>query len=134
MVKPVAQPSGAWLTMRRTRQQRDGALDRWRQGTANAKRLARRVRNERYVDWWSATHFGWAVVLGLLVGPLWAFAILVVWEPVEIFILGPLISRQGVAFGHEGWRNALSDIVFDGAGAIVAYAVARTLWDPLGVV
>lgn len=126
--------SGEWVEMRSTSLQGDGARNRWRQGTANARRLARRVRNDQLVDWWSATHFAWAVVLGLAIGPLWAFALLVAWEPFEILVLGPLLSRKGIAFGHEGWRNSLSDIVFDGAGALLAYAVALTLWDPLGVV
>ena len=130
----VAHPSGKWVGMRSTGATRDGpVLDRWRQGTANAKRLARRVRNDRLVDAWSASHFAWGAGLAMLVGPWWSFAVMVAWEPFEILLLGPLLSRKGIVFGHETWRNAASDIVFDGAGALAAYLVLRLLWDPLGV-
>lgn len=70
----------------------------------------------------------------MFVGPLWSLGILVAWEPFEILPLGPLLSRKGVAFGHEGWRNSLSDVAFDGAGAAAAYLVALLLWDPFRVV
>jgi hypothetical protein len=102
-------------------------------GKANARRLGRRVRNDRLVDLWSAAHFAWAAALAFLIGPWWAFGLMVAWEPFEILVLGPLLSRKGIAFGHETWRNSLSDIVFDGAGAAAASLVLLLLWDPLGV-
>lgn len=103
-------------------------------GAANARRLARRLRNDRLVDVWSASHFVWGAGLALLVGPLWAFALLVAWEPFEILFLGPLLSRVGFAFGHETWRNALSDIVFDGAGVAVGFGIAVWLWGATRIV
>ena len=129
----TAHPSEAWVRMRSvTATPEQPLLDRWRQGTANAKRLARRVRNDKLVDGWSATHFAWGAGLAMLVGPLWSFAILAAWEPFEILVLGPLLSRKGIAFGHETWRNSVSDLVFDAAGAAVAFGVLL-VWDPLGV-
>jgi hypothetical protein len=130
----VVHPPEAWVAMRRVASSRDGPmLDRWRQGTANARRLGRRVRNDHLVDGWSASHFAWGAGLAMLVGPWWSFALMVAWEPFEVFLLGPLLSRKGIAFGHETWRNSASDVVFDGAGAAAAYLVLRLLWDPLGV-
>ena len=119
-----------WSTRRKHAGPNRGRLE---QGAANARRLGRRVRNHRLVDWWSAAHVLWAAGLALVIGPLWGFLALVAWEPLEILLLGPLLSRKGVAFGHEGWRNSLSDIVFDGVGTGVGYIVAVVLWDPMGI-
>lgn len=102
-------------------------------GAANAKRLAKRVRNDRLVDRWSATHLAWGLVLAILVGPWWSFGLLLAWEPLEILVLGPLISRYGIEFGHETWKNSVSDILFDAAGAALGYLVTRFLWDPIGI-
>ena len=59
-------------------------------GDANAQRLGRRIRNNDLVDMWSTAHFAWGVALAILLGPWWAVAILIAWEPFEIFLLGPL--------------------------------------------
>jgi hypothetical protein len=67
---------------------------------ANARRLARRVRNDHLMDRWSAAHFAWGLGLTMVLGPLWAFALMVAWEPVEILLLGPWLSRWGIDFGH----------------------------------
>lgn len=125
------QASDAWVGMRKVAVP-GTAPGAWARGSANAKRLARRVRNDRLVDWWSASHFAWGFALAMLVGPVWSFALMVAWEPFEILLLGPLLSRKGIAFGHETWRNSVSDILFDGAGAALAYVVLLLLWDPLG--
>jgi hypothetical protein len=101
-------------------------------GAANARRLGRRVRNDRLLDIWSAAHFAWGLVLALLLGPFWAIGLLVAWEPFEIFLLGPRLARWGVPFGHETWRNSLSDIVFDVAGAAASFLWVMPFWDPLG--
>lgn len=102
-------------------------------GTANARRLARRIRNDHLVDWWSASHFAWAAALTMVVGPWWALGLMLAWEPFEILLLGPLLSRKGIAFGHETWRNAASDAVFDAAGVAFGYFVLLGLWDPVGI-
>ena len=102
-------------------------------GTLNARRLARRIRNDHLVDWWSASHFLWAAALTLVVGPWWGLALMLAWEPFEILLLGPLLSRKGIAFGHETWRNAASDAVFDAAGVAFGFFLLLPLWDPLGL-
>lgn len=100
---------------------------------ANARRLGRRVRNNRLVDIWSAAHVAWGLGLAILLGPWWAFGILAAWEPFEIFLLGPSLARWGIPFGHETWRNSLSDVFFDGAGAALAFFLILPVWNPFGV-
>lgn len=126
----LVRPPGTWSTMHRVATVPARSVPS--QGSLNAKRLALRTRNHRLVDLWSATHFAWGVGLTMLVGPAWAFGLLVAWEPIEVLLLGPLLSRRGIAFGHEGWRNSLSDIVFDGLGVLAACGVLL-FWDPLGL-
>jgi hypothetical protein len=134
IVPTVLRPSGEWVGMRSTGRPRATEAEApgaWQRGAANARRLARRVRNDRLADWWSASHFAWGAALTVFVGPFWAFGLMVAWEPFEILLLGPLLSRKGIAFGHETWRNSVSDIVFDGAG-VAAACVLLLAWDPLG--
>lgn len=102
-------------------------------GDANAHRLGRRVRNDSIIDPWSAAHFLWGVVLAIALGPVWAVAILVAWEPFEIFLLGPTLARWGIPFGHETWRNSISDMMFDAAGAVAAFFLILPYWDPMGL-
>ena len=102
-------------------------------GDANARRLARRARNHTLLDAWSAAHFGWGLALAVLLGPLWSLVLMVAWEPFEIYVLGPTLSRWGIQFGHETWRNALSDIAFDAAGAALGFVVLLRVWDPMGI-
>jgi hypothetical protein len=103
-------------------------------GDANAVRLGRRVRNNALLDVWSASHFAWGVALAILLGPFWAVAILIAWEPFEIFLLGPTLARRGIPFGHETWRNSVSDMLVDIAGAATAFFLVLPFWDPLGIV
>lgn len=100
---------------------------------ANARRLGRRVRNDRLIDAWSATHALWGLGLAIVLGPWWAVGLLVAWEPFEILLLGPWLARWGVPFGHETWRNSLSDVAFDGAGVAMAFFLVLPAWDPFGI-
>lgn len=100
---------------------------------ANARRLGRRVRNNRLFDIWSLAHVAWGLGLGIFLGPWWAFGILVAWEPFEILLLGPWLARWGIPFGHETWRNSLSDVVFDGLGAGLAFVAVLPAWNPFNV-
>jgi len=100
---------------------------------ANARRLGRRVRNNRWIDIWSAAHFAWGVGLAILLGPFWAVAILAAWEPFEILLLGPYLARWDIPFGHETWRNSLSDVFFDAAGAAFAFLLGLGSWDSMGI-
>jgi hypothetical protein len=102
-------------------------------GDDNARRLGRRVRNNELFDIWSAAHFVWGLALAVLLGPLWSIVIMIAWEPFEILLLGPTLARWGIAFGHETWRNSVSDMVFDVAGAIAAFFLVLPYWDPMQV-
>jgi hypothetical protein len=126
--RPEQRSTPAWSRMTLVSSERTPSV-----GTANARRLARRVRNDHLLDWWSLAHFGWAAALTVVIGPWWALALMLAWEPFEILLLGPLMSRWGIAFGHETWRNAASDAVFDLAGVLFGFFVVLRVWDPLGM-
>ncbi len=63
-----------------------------------------------YVDWWSVPHFVGGVLLGLLGVPLvYAFAIAIVWELVEILAHArehPANRVVDVALAVAGWATA----------------------------
>jgi hypothetical protein len=65
-------------------------------------------------------------VLTWLIGPVYAFAIVTLWEPLEIFVLSPLLAKRGIIFGYETWRNSLSDIVFNTIGIVFAYFIVNS--------
>lgn len=73
-------------------------------------------RNNAFFDKWSIVHLFSAAALTLIFGASWAFVITVLWEPLELFILSPILAKLGILFGHETIRNSLSDIVFDAIG------------------
>lgn len=83
--------------------------------------------NDRLVDFWSATHLAWGLVLALFMDPWLAFGLLVLWEPLEVLVLSPLVAKVGVSFGHESLRNSMSDIVFDAIGVAIGYWAVRPL-------
>lgn len=84
-----------------------------------------RERNNDLVDLWSFVHLASGIALGWLMDPFWALVILIAWEPFEILLLGPALHKwRQIDFGYEGWRNSISDIVFDAIGvAIGAYLI-----------
>lgn len=90
-------------------------------------------RNARLVDVWSVTHVAWGVLLTVLVGPWWALLILTLWEPVEIFLIAPLLARFGIDFGREAFVNSVSDLAFNAIGAALGWYVVLPLWDPIGI-
>jgi hypothetical protein len=90
------------------------------------------VRNHRWVDWWSLSHVAWGLALTLAAGPWIAFVVLVAWEPVEVFVLSPVLARVGVAFGREGWRNSVSDVGFDAIGVTAGVILLRLVGEPFG--
>lgn len=66
-----------------------------------------------YVDWWSVPHFVGGVLLGLIGVPLvYAFAIAIVWELVEI-----------LAHAREHPANRIVDVVL----AVAGWATANVL-------
>ncbi len=90
-----------------------------------------RQRNNSWFDWWSVTHFIWGVLLGWIMIPFWALFILIAWEPLEIFVISPLVHKAlGKEFGYETLRNSLSDILFDAAGVAAGAYLLRALVEP----
>lgn len=88
-------------------------------------------RNDALFDFWSLTHIFWGISLGWLMDPFIALAILVLWEPLEILILSPLLKRYfNVEFGFETLRNSLSDIVFDVIGIVIGYYLIGVVIEP----
>jgi hypothetical protein len=92
---------------------------------ATAKR-----RNDSFADLWSLAHVGWAAVLGWIMNPFAALVLMVLWEPLEIFVLSPLLARFGITFGYESLRNSLSDIFFDVLGVILGAYILSSFFDP----
>jgi hypothetical protein len=91
---------------------------------------AAKRRNDSFADIWSLTHVGWAAFLGWVLNPFAALVIMVLWEPLEIFVLSPLLARFGINFGYESLRNSLSDIFFDVAGVILGAYIIASFFDP----
>jgi hypothetical protein len=87
-------------------------------------------RNGAFADWWSLTHVGWAMLLAWVMNPLIALIIMVLWEPIEVFVLSPFLARFGIDFGYENLVNSLSDICFDVLGIILGAWVLTKLIDP----
>lgn len=99
------------------------------------QKLAARIglksrRNDALFDGWSVIHCLSGVAFGWIMNPFIAMIILVLWEPLEIFILSPIIARFGYEFGYESLRNSLSDIVFDTIGVIVGTWLLASAIDP----
>jgi hypothetical protein len=92
-----------------------------------------RPRNRTAVDIWSLTHIVWAAMLTLVVGPVYAFVLMALWEPLEIYGLSPLMAKWGIEFGHEGWQNTVSDIGFNLLGVLVGYYGVVPWWNPFGL-
>lgn len=90
-----------------------------------------RVRNDSLFDAWSIVHMTTGVAFAWVVHPVLAWIVMALWEPLEIFILHPIIYRlTGHDFGYETWRNSLSDIVFNTVGILIGYFVLRALVTP----
>lgn len=87
-------------------------------------------RNDALFDLWSLTHIVWAMLLAWVMSPFIALMIMVLWEPLEILVLSPLLARYGIEFGYESLRNSLSDILFDVVGVVLGVLVLSPLIDP----
>lgn len=70
------------------------------------------------------------IAFGWLADPFVALLVMVLWEPLEIFILSPLLWRKGILFGHESLNNSLSDIFFDALGVALGYWLLSALISP----
>ncbi len=78
-------------------------------------------RNNKLYDGWSLVHLFAGILLGVLLPALLAIVLMVLWEPLEILVLSPLLARRGIDFGFETLKNSLSDIVVDAAGVTIGY-------------
>lgn len=96
----------------------------------NKKADPRKKRNGAYFDAWSLTHITWGALLAWVMNPFYALAIMVLWEPLEVFVISPLVAKRGVLFGYETITNSLSDIVFDVIGVAFGFWVIGSLFDP----
>ena len=95
--------------------------------------MARRIlpkRNGKIFDLWSIIHFSTGVMLGWLVDPFIALVIMVLWEPLEIFVISPFLMRFNIVFGYETLRNSLSDILFDTLGVITGTLILSSIFKP----
>lgn len=54
--------------------------------------------------------------MGWVMQPFVALSIMVLWEPLELLVLSPLLARRDIVFGDESVKNSLSDIFFDVLG------------------
>ena len=68
--------------------------------------------------------------MGWLIDPWAALGIMVAWEPLEIFILSPLLAKIGIEFGYETWQNSFSDIFFDILGIAAGYLLLSHFIEP----
>lgn len=86
-------------------------------------------------DKWSIVHISTGIVFGWLVNPILAVLIMTLWEPLEIFVISPLLAKVGIEFGYESLRNSLSDILFNTVGILLGATIMRFLIDrPFSVV
>lgn len=82
-------------------------------------RLKVKQRTDVLFDGWSIVHLVTGILLGWIMAPFVALLLMVLWEPLEILILSPLLAKFGITFGYETLRNSLSDIFFDAAGVVL---------------
>ena len=83
--------------------------------------LSQHRKNSSLVDAWSFVHLLTGIALVFIVPPFFALVLMVLWEPLEVLVLSPLLAKRGILFGHESLRNSLSDIVFDVIGVSIGY-------------
>ena len=84
-------------------------------------------RNNKLYDVWSIMHVLSGIVAGWLVAPLLALALLALYEPIEVLVLCPMLTRLGIDFGYEATINSLGDIFFDGIGVAIGCGLLRLL-------
>jgi hypothetical protein len=87
-------------------------------------------RNDAFFDYWSIVHLITGIAMGWVVTPFIALALMVLWEPFEIFILSPVLAKFGIRFGFESLRNSLSDILFDTIGVIAGAYILGSVLEP----
>lgn len=84
-------------------------------------------RNNELFDSWSLVHIATSAMLAILIDPLIALLIVFACEPIEIFVISPILGRFGILFGHETFRNVMSDLVVDAIGVGIGWAFVSLL-------
>lgn len=84
-------------------------------------------RNSQLIDAWSFVHLIVSGVIALIIGPFLAVLITFAWEPIENFVLSPILGKFGILFGHETLKNSLADLVFNSIGIGLAYLLTKVL-------
>lgn len=87
-------------------------------------------RNDSLYDNWSIVHLISGMGFGWTMPPFIALALLVLWEPLEILVLSPILARYNIVFGYETIRNSLSDIFFDTVGVLIGTYLLLHYIDP----
>ena len=90
----------------------------------------KRKRNDSLFDVWSIVHVVTGVLFGWVMSPFIALTIMVLWEPLEILVLSPILAKFNIVFGYETIRNSLSDIFFDCVGVAAGFYILSNLLDP----
>jgi len=90
-------------------------------------------RNNALYDIWSLLHLITGIVFGWIMDPFIALLIMVLWEPLEVLVLSPLLKKHfNIIFGYESIRNSLSDIFFDAIGVLIGtYALTPFIVSPI---
>jgi hypothetical protein len=91
---------------------------------------SRPQRNNAFFDGWSIIHLLTGVIMGWVMSPFIALLLMILWEPLEILVLSPILAKFGIIFGYETLRNSLSDIVFDIVGVIIGAYILTALLEP----
>jgi hypothetical protein len=88
-------------------------------------------RNNSLFDKWSIVHLLTGIMLGWIMDPFYALLIMTLWEPLEIFVLSPILSRFGINFGYESAKNSMSDMIFNVGGLLIAiYGLTKLVTPP----
>ncbi|HSW85703.1 MAG TPA: hypothetical protein VLF79_03805 [Candidatus Saccharimonadales bacterium] len=87
-------------------------------------------RNDALIDIWSLVHVSTGALMAWVMPPTIALLFLIGWEPLEVLILSPILSRYNIVFGRETLRNSLSDILCDVIGVALGIGILTNLVAP----
>lgn len=93
---------------------------------AGAPQVRTRIDSD-LADAWSFVHIAFSALLAVVFPPFWALVIVVLYEPLELLVLSPLLDRRGISFANETLENSLMDIVFDAIGVVIGAFLLRPL-------
>ncbi|MEK9196589.1 MAG: hypothetical protein AAB914_04430 [Patescibacteria group bacterium] len=88
------------------------------------------ARNNAFFDIWTIVHVISGILFGWLMNPWIALLIMTLWEPIEIFVISPLLAKHDIEFGYEGPLNSFSDILFNVVGLLIGIFVLAKFFAP----